>query len=181
MRYSGVHRLKDGEEILLRSARAQDAASNIEYVQEMDRNTPYHMREPGEFAANIEREEALFKSFEEADRSLMLLAFCGGRLVGQCHFSPVNHRRRLSHRVDFGITVRPGMQGRGIGRLLMQTSLELCKEAGFEQAELEVVSENMRALSLYLSLGFEVVGRTPRLFKMGDGSYFAGYKMVKPL
>ncbi|MDR2514142.1 MAG: GNAT family N-acetyltransferase [Christensenellaceae bacterium] len=182
MRYEKAFELRGGEALLLRSVRAEDAPALAEYLREMDQSTPYLTREPGEIVMDAEwvgRERAFLREREEAGRSLMLLAFHEEKMAGNCFFSPVSARRRLQHRAEFGISVLPCMQGRGLGHLLMETALGLCKGAGFEQAELEVASENLRAVSLYLSLGFEVVGRVPHLFKNGDGGYFDGYKMMR--
>ena len=44
--------------------------------------------------------------------------------------------------------------------------------AGYEQLELDVVSENKRAIALYESLGFVEYGRNPRGFK----SKYTGYQ-----
>ena len=55
------------------------------------------------------------------------------------------------------------------------------KTAGFEQAELEVVSANAPAIGLYKKMGFEATGTIPRAFKYKDGSYGDNLFMVKDL
>lgn len=52
----------------------------------------------------------------------------------------------------------------GIGRALTMTCIECAKTAGYVQLELNVVSENYRAISLYKSIGFSEYGRNPKGF-----------------
>ncbi|MDR3085306.1 MAG: GNAT family N-acetyltransferase [Christensenellaceae bacterium] len=182
MLYSKTHQLKKGgETIELRSAGAADAEAMIELLNKVDRQTKYLSREPGEFTASIEEEANWLKNAESDETSLQLIAFHQGEAVGCCGISPIAAKRRFVHRAVLGMMVEQGFQGRGLGRLMLETSIGLCKQAGFEQLELEVVAQNLRAIALYSSLGFEVVGRMPNALKYADGSRAAVYDMVKPL
>ena len=69
----------------------------------------------------------------------------------------------------------------GIGGKMMEACLAWCREKGAEQVELEVVADNMRALSMYLSFGFRVCGTRPHALRYADGSYGDEYMMVKTL
>lgn len=53
------------------------------------------------------------------------------------------------------IGIRPQYQGQGLGRLLMEKSIEFAKRQGCEVMSLEVRVSNTKAISLYESLGFE--------------------------
>jgi ribosomal protein S18 acetylase RimI-like enzyme len=55
----------------------------------------------------------------------------------------------------------PGYRGRGLGARLLAEGLRLLAERGAHEVELDVESENERALALYRRFGFEVVSRTP--------------------
>ena len=59
--------------------------------------------------------------------------------------------------------------------------LTLAKEAGYEQAELEVIAGNERAISLYKQLGFQEYGILPDNVKYKDGSYADAVWMMKKL
>ena len=69
----------------------------------------------------------------------------------------------------------------GIGTALLREVLNAAEVAGYEQAELEVVSTNTPAIGLYRKLGFEVIGTMPRAMKYADGSYADFLLMVKRL
>ena len=63
----------------------------------------------------------------------------------------------------------------------MSEILAGAKAAGFEQAELDVVSANAPAIGLYKKMGFEITGTIPHAFKYRDGSYADFLFMVKDL
>lgn len=50
-------------------------------------------------------------------------------------------------------------------RALVSACIDCAKSAGYSQVELEVVSDNIGAISLYESLGFTEFGRNPRGFR----------------
>ena len=56
------------------------------------------------------------------------------------------------------ITVRPDLQGRGIGRQLLDRVCALTREAGIGAVLLEVRPSNGQALSVYRHLGFRQIG-----------------------
>ena len=59
--------------------------------------------------------------------------------------------------------------------------LASAKAAGYEQAELEVVSTNEAAVGLYQKLGFQVTGTICHALKYKDGSYADFLFMSKDL
>ena len=64
---------------------------------------------------------------------------------------------------------------------MIEVALERAKEAGYEQAELEVIAGNERAISLYKQLWFEEFGVFPDNIKYKDGSYADAVWMMKKL
>jgi RimJ/RimL family protein N-acetyltransferase len=76
-----------------------------------------------------------------------------------------------------GITVRKDYWNKGIGKNLMQECIKWCKEKGVEQLELEVVTQNNRAISMYQYLGFDIYGTKKHALKYADGSYADEYFM----
>jgi ribosomal protein S18 acetylase RimI-like enzyme len=55
----------------------------------------------------------------------------------------------VSHRGDVGMGVLPNYQGRGIARELLAHAISLANAAGIHRLELEVRSDNRRALGTY--------------------------------
>ena len=64
---------------------------------------------------------------------------------------------------------------------MMERLIAHARQASFEQIELEVVSANRRAISLYVKYGFKVYGTRPHGLKYADGSYADDYMMQKVL
>jgi ribosomal-protein-alanine N-acetyltransferase len=57
------------------------------------------------------------------------------------------------------LAVHPTSRGHGIGRTLLEETLDLSARRGAEIATLEVRVTNATAINLYRKMGFEVVGR----------------------
>jgi len=91
--------------------------------------------------------------------------------VGSAGVSAVRSRRKVAHRARFGISILKEYWGMGIGRVLMEASIDCARKAGFTQLELEVVADNERAVSLYRRAGFEEYGRNPRGYKSASAGY----------
>lgn len=67
-----------------------------------------------------------------------------------------------------GLFVKPGAQGRGLGRALLVATLGSLGSMGERELELNVIRENASAFQLYSSLGFETVSGTESAFWARD-------------
>ncbi len=103
--------------------------------------------------------ESLFLQEFENRFSRLFAASIDGRLVG---FLVVHLVLDEAHIVN--LAVRPCWQGRGIGRSLMEEGLAKLQQEGAHWAYLEVRAGNVRAASLYESLGFFRVGLRRRYY-----------------
>ena len=173
--------LKSGKTCLLRLAEESDAETLLEYLKVTSGETPYMVREPEEVRASVEEEVEFIRKNRENPWALHLLAFADGVLAGSCSFAGNSERIRMRHRCTVGISLYREFWGMGIGTALMGEILAGAKAAGYEQAELEVVSANAAAIRLYQKLGFEITGTLPWAFKYKDGSYADFLLMVKKL
>ena len=78
------------------------------------------------------------------------------------------------------IIVSPKWQGQGMGKVLMQSALDLAeKELMMERVEVEVSTENVGALKLCKSAGFKVEGIAKDWAVSDDGKYLDAYLMAK--
>ena len=64
---------------------------------------------------------------------------------------------------------------------MLNIVLQEAAKAGYEQAELEVVTSNDNAIALYKALGFDIYGKRKHSMKHKDGSYADEYLMTKML
>ena len=176
-------RIKDklGRTIVLRNARPEDSADLIKYLKTTSAETPYLIRDPEEITITEEKERNFIQAKIDAERELMLVAFIDGKHIGNCSLMSIAPYRRYSHRCDVAIALYKEYCGCGIGKTMLQTVLDVAKNIGYEQAELEVMAENKNAIAMYEKLGFQKFGTLPDNMKYADGSYLDAYWMMKKL
>lgn len=90
---------------------------------------------------------------------------------------------RLRHAAVLGISVRPGWQGTGLGRLLMSAAMGWARTSeagGLRRVELTVMADNTRARALYAAFGFAVEGVRRQAVRRADGTY-ADYVIMAAL
>jgi ribosomal protein S18 acetylase RimI-like enzyme len=81
------------------------------------------------------------------------------------YFLHANQRGGGDHVANCGYITAPHAAGRGIARAMCKHSLEHAAVRGFRAMQFNfVVSSNERAVKLWQSLGFEIVGRLPEAF-----------------
>lgn len=172
---------KLGRTIVLRNAEVSDAADLLDYLKITTSETPYLIREPDEVTLTIEQQEKFLASKISEERELMLIATIDGKHIGNCSLMEIAPYRRYSHRCEVAIALYQKYCGCGIGKIMMQTVLDIAKDLGYEQAELEVISDNKTAIALYEKLGFQKYGCFPKNMKYADGTYADADWMMKQL
>ncbi|RIQ12902.1 GNAT family N-acetyltransferase [Jiangella rhizosphaerae] len=76
-----------------------------------------------------------------------------------------NHLGPASHIASASFIVAPEHSGHGVGRALGEHVLEWARAAGYRAMQFNAVVEtNTRAVALWRSLGFEVIGTLPEGF-----------------
>ena len=98
------------------------------------------------------------------------------------YFLKANQQGGGSHVANCGYVTSVEAQGRGIARAMCMHSLERAKQRGFRAMQFNfVVSTNERPVKLWLSLGFETVGRLPRAFAHPEIGLVDALVMYRPL
>jgi ribosomal protein S18 acetylase RimI-like enzyme len=85
------------------------------------------------------------------------VAITDNKVVGWCDISP-KPRLTLKHSGVLGMGVIEAYRGRGIGKSLLDATLQAAKAKGLTRIELMVRTDNIRARKLYEALGFVVEG-----------------------
>ncbi len=173
--------LKDGSTCTIRRPETSDAEALLRQQKQTSGETPYLIVGPEEIDWTQEEQAGRIRRWNAAPDKLRLIAEADGALAGAAIVYGVGLQSRLRHRCSVDITLRRDFWGMGLGTALLGELLCAAKAAGYEQAELEVVSTNAPAVGLYKKLGFETVGTIPRAMKYRDGSYADFLFMVKPL
>lgn len=161
MKYQNTIRLKDGRTCVLRSCRAEDAEEVLRVFLSNLGQTDFLIAYPDEIHLTVEQETDYLRRQDESPDEAMILAIVDGTLVGSADVDRLRGREKTRHRCGFGVSIDRAYWGLGIGRGLTEACIACAKKAGYLQMELEVVSENRRAIALYKSVGFVEYGRNP--------------------
>ncbi|MQS16922.1 GNAT family N-acetyltransferase [Streptomyces kaniharaensis] len=169
--------------VVIRRLRVADAERYREFRLTALRETP------SAFTSSHEEERekpvaATVRRLAEAERGpgALLGAFdVDGELVGTAGLRVPGRRQERHKATLFGMAVARAAGGRGVGRALVERSLE--RAAGdreLRQVLLTVSEGNDPAIRLYTSCGFEVWGREPQAVLV-DGRAVTKLHMVRLL
>lgn len=104
-----------------------------------------------------------------------------GQILGT-YFLQANQRGGGAHVANCGYITAQSAAGRGIARAMCSHSLALAKNRGFKAMQFNfVVSTNERAVKLWQSLGFDIVGRLPGAFLHPTFGYVEALVMFRSL
>ena len=97
------------------------------------------------------------------------VAVDGDKVVGWCDILPQKNEG-YTHCGILGIGVLKGYRGQGLGKRLMEATMNAARDFGIERVELEVHASNISAVEWYERLGFEHEGVKRKARKI-DGEY----------
>jgi ribosomal protein S18 acetylase RimI-like enzyme len=104
-----------------------------------------------------------------------------GDIVGT-YFLQANQKGGGAHVANCGYMTAVSATGRGVARAMCAHSLERARERGFRAMQFNfVVSSNERAVRLWQSFDFEIVGRLPKAFLHPTLGYVDAYVMYRDL
>jgi L-amino acid N-acyltransferase YncA len=105
----------------------------------------------------------------------------GGAVLGTASMY-ANRPGPGSHVASASFMVDPARAGQGAGRALGEAMLAWARERGFRAVQFNAVVEtNVRAVALWRSLGFEVIGTVPEAFAHPTEGYVGLHVMHRHL
>jgi len=172
------YQLSDGRQIDLRPAVAADAEAALIYLNAMFMQARHWvLTEPDEFTMTPEQEAAYFEAQDWAKGDQAWLAWEGGRVVGSLN-AHAGRRRKVSHRVEIGMSVHADLRGLGLGGSLMDACIATATaNPAVSKLVLEVFADNLPAIGLYRKLGFVEEGHKVRDARREDGHFVDGLLM----
>ena len=160
--------------LTVREARADDADAIWTILEPMIRAGDTYT-----LPREMSREAAL--AFWFASGHEVFVAEEDGGLVGT-YFLRANQAGGGSHVANCGYVTAARAAGKGVARAMCGHSLEHAKSRGFRAMQFNfVVSSNERAVRLWKSFGFEIIGRLPEAFRHPSGNYADAYVMYRLL
>lgn len=163
--------LKNGLRILLQSATEKNAESLYKHRYITSSESYFMARYPEEVSKDIERMKENLLAIEKDEKDFVVTAFLDKKIIGDSGITKIRNHMKYSHRAYFGISILEEYCNYGLGKYILEFALEQAKKNGFEQVELGVFEDNLRAIHLYKKCGFEQVGIQPRAYKLKDGTY----------
>lgn len=172
MKYNKIILLKDGRECCLRNGTENDAQEVLDVFNLTHAEMDYLLTYPDENSFTVEQESSFLKAKTESSNEIEIIAVVDGKIAGTAGIDAVGNKYKTKHRAEFGIGIAKEFWGLGLGRALTGACIECAKEAGYTQLELDVVSDNASAISLYKKVGFVEYERNPK----GFNSRISGYQ-----
>jgi len=170
---------KNGKTVVIRNAVCEDASSITDVSNQVIRETPYLSRTEKDTPDTEENTRDYVDDCFSSEREAFLIAELDGKIVGFAHLDGNGSRVKYLHRCSIDLSILKQFCSIGIGKAMMQSLIELALKSDYEQIELNVIENNINAVRLYKSLGFDVYGRKPHAMKFTDGTYGDFLFMVK--
>jgi ribosomal protein S18 acetylase RimI-like enzyme len=86
-------------------------------------------------------------------------------VIAGTYYLRANNQGGGAHVANCGYIVAPQAKGRGVARAMCAHSIERARERGFRDMQFNfVIASNERAVRLWQSCGFAIVGRLPEAF-----------------
>ncbi|HEY7289100.1 MAG TPA: N-acetyltransferase [Vicinamibacterales bacterium] len=128
---------------------------------------------------DITRDAALAYWFR--DDHQVFVAERDSEVVGT-YFLCANQGGGGSHVANCGYMTSTSAQGGGVGRAMLEHSLDRANQRGFRAMQFNfVVSTNERAVRTWQAYGFEIVGRLPRAFRHPVHGFVDAFVMYRQL
>lgn len=151
----------------VRQARPEDAEAVLKSMRVTQAETDNLARDAHTELPNVAEEATWLANIQASPYDVFLVAFLDGELVGTANLAG-STRTRLAHRAGLGIAVERRAWGQGVGTALMHQLLAWARSTDLEIIDLEVRSDNLRAIRPYERFGFVRYARYEGFFKI-DG------------
>jgi ribosomal protein S18 acetylase RimI-like enzyme len=128
---------------------------------------------------DISRADAL--AYWRTPGHAVFVADDGGKIVGT-YYLRANQKGAGAHVCNCGYIVAPGQTGRGVARAMCEHSIKIAPGRGFAAMQFNfVVASNERAVRLWQSCGFAIVGTMPGVFNHPARGLVDAYVMHRTL
>lgn len=160
--------------MLIRVAEPHDAPSIAAVIMPV-------IREGATYALDPRMTEADALAYWLGPEKEVFVAEEDGAVLGT-YYMRSNQAGGGRHVSNCGYMTAAAATGRGVARRMGEHSLRHARSRGYRAMQFNfVISTNERAVGLWLSLGFEIVGRLPGAFRLPLDNYVDAFVMYKPL
>lgn len=133
------------------------------------------------YALDLDMTEADALAYWLGDDRETFVAEEDGEIIGT-YYIRANQAGGGKHICNCGYMTSAAAIGRGVARAMCQHSLNHAQQCGYRGMQFNfVVSTNTRAVALWESFGFEIVGRLPKAFHQPKLGYVDALVMFRQL
>lgn len=162
---------RDGKEFFIIQPTVEDAEGIITYSKILFSSTDQLLTMPKEYNMTVQSELQWINTLNANPNALLRIACFGTEISGLLFFIPAA-KKKTEHTGEFGVSVHPDFQGKGIGEALTKYLLEWANQHEvIEKVCLNVFATNENAINLYRKLGFIEEGRQNKAIKQPTGEY----------
>jgi len=164
--------------VLIRQIRREDAKQLLQLQLQLDQETQFMLREPGERSTSVE-EQRQHIDFVLARGGMIFVAEHDGQLIG--HLGATMYAfRRVRHSATIVIGIIQEWTHQGVGNSLFAAVEEWARQKHLHRLELTVMTNNIAGIALYKKRGFEIEGMRKDAYLVHD-RYIDEYLMAKLL
>jgi RimJ/RimL family protein N-acetyltransferase len=157
--------------IIIRRPNESDAQSIIDYSKILFASTDQVLTTLEEYTITLENEKTWINNFNQNPNALVLVTEVNKQIVALLFFVPLPKKKNC-HTGEFGVSVHPDFQAKGIGKALIENLLTWARaNETIEKVFLNVFSTNKYAIKLYQKMGFKEEGRFVKAVKQPSGDY----------
>ncbi len=147
--------IRTGEEFLIKEFSRENVVDIYQIIQE---NFPF----------SWDKEQILSENIFSKKIVLYVENYVAGFLFGEIIYEDAS---------ILLLAVKKEHQGKGYGKLLLKTFIDICRKEKVEKISLEVSLENKKAINLYKKSGFKEIGIRRRYYKDGTDALLMELKI----
>ncbi len=168
-----------GLDIEIVSAQPEEAAKVLSHLNSIVAESEFLLITPGETIMTIDEEKKYIQKVNDSKNALFLLAKYNHEIIGLITARTFEHRKKLDHNCDLGMSVSQEFWGQGVGDAALGLLVDYYRKSkGIEKFNLEVFSSNIKARSLYKKHGFVEESLEIKKYKLSSGEYVDNIKMA---
>ena len=142
---------------IIREAAPDDAEKMISYLNRVGGESDNLLHGENEFKVPVEGVKRKLAMSKDSENSLVLIALDNEEIIARAELEGY-YPARIRHRAKFSISVRKDYWNQGIGSEMIKRIFEQAEMMKLKVIELEVISDNVRAINLYHKMGFTDIG-----------------------
>ena len=147
----------------IREAIPDDAEKMILYLNQVGGESNNLLYGENEFIVPVEGVKRKLAMSKESENSIVLIAIENEQIIARAELEGY-YAARIRHRAKFSISVKKEYWNQGIGTEMIKRIIDQAKTMKIRIIELEVITDNLRAISLYHKMGFTDIGIYKKYF-----------------